>query len=595
MVASIWMLLVGRVVPDGPKGPADASDADVGFHVRGGQDAWPVPERSRAEARPQRRSGLRGVVRSLHGRASGASVTVNWLDAEFLSLAPATVQCDEKGRFSVPLPTDARIVGAEVVARHVALGIGREQVFGFPRDVTIKLRRPNAILGRLEPPPGRRVNFDLYPVYAGAQVLLPAVRLANAHSEEQGAFVLEVLESGDFVLSIRSADFARVFMPVTIERGTRLDVGTIRTVPSGQLVGVVESRFGPVSEATVEVDPIVEDRLSQVESETLEAVTDPDGRFRFDGIGPGLFRLRVSARSEVLGVHWGVEWTGDRVVRIEPSQEHESRIALEGALLRTSVLLPGGEPAAGARVTVDGLGLTADAHGRCRVLVPVGKPVRVHAALSGWRGSSLKLESVQDDTSVRLQLGASTPTGRLVLWPSADVGAMGVGFFRKGALYPRMARNLYRRGDDPFELEIEAGNWIVEARPGGPWVGFSGTFIPFRAELLVEENKTHRLDVPVLVGARLRLAIVDSGGRSIDAECTLHDGAERRVPVQYMARGTAGLELRTDRVPAAPVVTIHPVLPGGRYRLEVLAHGRLVERWIDLVDGAEHFERIVVE
>jgi RNA polymerase sigma factor (sigma-70 family) len=161
-------------------------------------------------------------------------------------------------------------------------------------DVTLVRPRPPTVMGRVTSR-GQAVAGALVELGFGPDVGSPWITLASARADIAGNYEIRHLDAGTFYL--RASNGQSPSGPVEAELGWNHAQLVDLALPTGHVRGRVTSQGGDAPLADIEVrlsDPAVELR-SGYDPLRLETRTDADGRFRFDGIEPGTWKLQAGS------------------------------------------------------------------------------------------------------------------------------------------------------------------------------------------------------------------------------------------------------------------------------------------------------------
>jgi protocatechuate 3,4-dioxygenase beta subunit len=170
--------------------------------------------------------------------------------------------------------------------------------------VLVKLSRGSGIRGRVldamssRPIPDVRVTAET----AGGQVRMPMLDLLNGGggvpTDADGQFEIDGLSQGRYVVSAEHPDFSDASQLVEVKEG--LAAAELRLQAGGALGGVVMSETRrALPGAQVVLEPAGEGGLGgrrMIMDEGKAAVSDAQGRFRFDHLTSGRYRVIASLR-----------------------------------------------------------------------------------------------------------------------------------------------------------------------------------------------------------------------------------------------------------------------------------------------------------
>ncbi len=287
--------------------------------------------------------------------ASGATIVVDPRNAEPFPEERAMLElvADAEGRFAVE-PFDAQryaLARFDVVARADADGgafwVARAADVAKGSELVLTLGLGHVLAGRVVDDRGRPLRaFTVSAApYEHAERGRFGDRVVVACEDESGAFALSGLFAGRWFVAVRAAGHADA-------RSTFVDVpgasATIALERLGSVAGrVVDASGAPVEGAYVHGVSRMEQAWRPplaLESRT----TGADGRFRVDGVVPGVYLVSADGSEET-------------ALRVGPG-EHVDELALvldRSASIEGVARLASGELAAGAELTLSG-GATID-------------------------------------------------------------------------------------------------------------------------------------------------------------------------------------------------------------------------------------------
>lgn len=241
----------------------------------------------------------------------------------------------------------------------------------------------------------------------------PGQGMRLAQPDYEGAFVFEGLAAGDWRIAAMHPSRGQVMLeePVTVTSGSEASVEL--EFPSGGLTlrGVVLRADEPVAGVMVS--------LSSPEKPFVGSTpTAHDGRFRFEGLEPGNYRLRVTSRfGASLHHEESLELTTDREVVVELASD-----VLEGRVIDDLEL----RPLAGVRVSLVPAGeaqeslvlfrdeTTTDATGAFRfAAVPPGS-WRLEAVEPGYARAELQVEISEGVAPQAVEVRLSPAEGAVI-------------------------------------------------------------------------------------------------------------------------------------------------------------------------------------
>lgn len=216
---------------------------------------------------------------------------------------PDEEEADAEGRF-VLAGLDEGLYQLMAHAR----GFGRELVEAEARrgaaPITVTLKPAGTIRGRVLDPEGRPIRS--FRVNARTPEQRSFGSFASGSAEDDGAFLMEDVAEGNYVLEIASSDFvAKILSNVAVAPGGVTDVGAVRLERGARLRGTVTDSAGaPVAGATVRVRAGGQRFISPFDS---GQTTDGSGAFEIDGLSEGRVDVIASHPSYADGRVEGVE------------------------------------------------------------------------------------------------------------------------------------------------------------------------------------------------------------------------------------------------------------------------------------------------
>ena len=283
--------------------------------------------------RPPPRFTLSGQVNdSGGGPIAGARllVTGTW-DAVF------AVVTDAQGRYR--LPVASWVSGVQVEASgyaFTATGLLRADA-DITRDFS--LAPPARLAGTVVSGPGSSpvagVEVRVIPTRAAGATRLES----SARTDAEGRFAIEDLPAGEYRLFARQGALVTP-KPVSFDPAPGAAEQTELVEPGVAVRGRLTAANGPgIADAGVY---LLEDGVAAAEAPLASAETDGSGRFAFEAVGAGRYRLAVSARGFAVR---------DRVVDVHASSRFELALVADAlTLVRGVVVTSQGRPGVGARL-----------------------------------------------------------------------------------------------------------------------------------------------------------------------------------------------------------------------------------------------------
>lgn len=214
-------------------------------------------------------ASVSGVVVDERGdRVPEAYVTINAVDDSWRD----SVTADARGEFTLPAIATGKHTLYGSSNRHVATPEQLVEHDGVHplTGVVVRVSLGAEVAGRVVDAAGKPV--------AGA-----TIRGASAETDADGRFLATGLEPGELTLSAQLASRASAEKKVTVAAGKRAEVELV--LRESSLAGrVVDSRNTPIVEATLWAK-------ATDDSNTFFATSDDYGKFDFEGIPPGEYRI----------------------------------------------------------------------------------------------------------------------------------------------------------------------------------------------------------------------------------------------------------------------------------------------------------------
>jgi hypothetical protein len=210
--------------------------------------------------------------------------------------------------------------------------------------IEVRLRRPGGVIGRVVFPPD--APADLVPEVTLRALEdttpLPAVHSRRIASEDLRIRVGPVTPAA-YAVSVVAGEWRADRERVVVGEAPPTDLGDVVLSRGGAVEGTVRVGGTPAAGVPVEVLRYLPGGMAE---SAARARTGPDGRYRVGGLRAGPHSVAVRPQDRPLvEAPFGSAPGGTGALDVE--------VPL-GARLAVRVLLPGGEPAAGARVTVSG-------------------------------------------------------------------------------------------------------------------------------------------------------------------------------------------------------------------------------------------------
>lgn len=375
--------------------------------------------------------------------------------------------------------------------------------------VDVRLSRGAILRGQVvdastsRPVPGASVSAS-----SGEGVRGPALALLGGDgtlTDADGRYEIGGLEAGRHRISVRHADYAEAVE--VVEAAPDPGTGpTVRLSRGGSLSGTVVTTAGqPVPGASV--DLMASGEAGFMGGGGQETQTDDAGRFRFDRLQPGRYRLRATVRGGPTASTEAVLAPGspaaDAVLTVAGGARLRGRVTgLPDAARGAVTLMATGREgyAASGRAAADGSFEFAG--------VPAG-PLTVRATsgdlLGGQRSAVAQTTIAEGQTEATLDVvfeGSFSIAGRVTRRGAAVPGVLVVASLRAGG-----GRNGTASTDESGRYRVEGlveGTYMVSANPLGGGGG------PQTKTAEVKGDTTVDFEIPT---ARLAGVVVESGSR----------------------------------------------------------------------------------
>lgn len=265
----------------------------------------------------------------------------------------------------------------------------------------------------------------------------------------EGMYRVDHVRAGSVVVTARLSGSSRTVQEqVTIEEGEVEVAVDLEFVDGYVLTGTVYKTGEPLDGLSLS--------LTKTGGVSINATTDGEGRFRFEGLEEGGYEIRTSGWGTSIQYRQDIELTGDDDIRID----------LEVARLAGQVVDDDGQPISSAFLLLDREGKqsfteTSDSLGRFDFGDTSVGVWQLTARRSGYAGDpiTVELEAGQVKDDVRLELRAvrgilldvKRQDGRSL--SSVSVGFLGASVSQGGGML---------QGDD-------AGRFVVDTLPDGTW------------------------------------------------------------------------------------------------------------------------------
>jgi hypothetical protein len=246
------------------------------------------------------------------------------------------VDSDGDGRYRLRLPAGVHKVRVEADG-YAGAAASIELLAALSRDFALQPA------GRIS---GRVVSADRREPIAGAEVVAhpeewrPSLSPPTATTNDQGRFVITSLPPGSYRITARTEGMRGAFdRSVGLEATDAVDDVEIAMRPTVTLRGQVTSVSGrPIGQARLTLSE--PDRPGRLFGPSPSTLTDDEGRYLFEGVAPGRYRLAVSA--------------SDHAAHAEPialrTAESRDVVLTNAAVVSGLVLKTNGKPAANAWV-----------------------------------------------------------------------------------------------------------------------------------------------------------------------------------------------------------------------------------------------------
>lgn len=244
-------------------------------------------------------------------------------------------------------PGDWRIEVAILDENGVATSLRNAQDFQIApgedtREVVVKIDGGGSVRGvvRLNdasgpPVPGARISF-VPPTYVGGSSSQPGnnLNIPDALTDEHGAFLAVGIAPGDYKLVIERDDLVSDGpVPINVPPTGQTDPLTIIVRQGAVLYGVVRDSQGGL-DAGADIQAGTQN-ASGTAIMRFHKTTDAEGRYRFDGLWPGVYFIHVRSR----GVY------DSRELPLEPGEQRELNFEPTDKVLVTGHITLNGRPA----------------------------------------------------------------------------------------------------------------------------------------------------------------------------------------------------------------------------------------------------------
>ena len=396
----------------------------------------------------------------------------------------------------------------------------------------VALETGASIRGRVTGPDGRAVP--------DASVSASGDGGKAAETDENGAYELTGIASGDVEVVASKSGYRTARRTVEARPGTRLDL----TLSSGlALRGLVVSGDAPVPHASVSASS----RATDADSQT--ATTDAGGRFTLRGLAPGRYSVTAS----------GPDGASAELDDVDVATAGSLRLVLERTpttvLTGTVVGIADGRSSLPFMVMVmvrsaDGPSARgmADASGAFRVEGAPTGPVTVTGQAIASFGSNRTSESKE----LILVAGVESTT---ILEFRDDLTVSGT-VTRAGREVPGTHVSFRQEGEGPSARTDVEGRYRVNLAPGPYTVRVIGAGISYEAQYLAQESGTFDIDV---TGAVLRGRTLEAGTArplaGVDVSLWPVGGSDNRPSQELKSNAGGGFEATSVREGRYRIVT----------------------------------------
>lgn len=385
----------------------------------------------------------------------------------------------------------------------------------------------------------------------------------------------------------RGAEIAGRVQLAGHEISARLEAGWVAEPTS--LVNLGEFRLAWISD--------------RVEWAEVEARTDAKGAYRFSGLSEGKFFIVVSkleAKPEVLFL-----LSEERRSRLVDAPNHSADIELEGAWASIEVVgLPPEDRKFTLQLAATGSHNVVSREDRhVEVLTDPESKLEVRASSGDFQSEKheMAMPTVGERKSGVVSLSRKpVKTSGMLRVTLATEGSSppeqaGFGLFPEGTSlseYPVWSEDL-EGPSGVFELlDIPAGGYTLEARPGGTWDGREGLYLRPRAEIVVTKDGESSLRLEARFGGRARVSALDGESSFVSVACEIRDAQERVLPNTFVWWGEQSVTDSPMTSSEGPAV-IDPPLPSGTYRFTFTRADRVQTEIVKIVAGKTIDVRVV--
>ena len=311
---------------------------------------------------------------------------------------------------------------------------------------------------------------------------------------------------------------------------------------------------------------------------------DEQGRFRFAGLAPGVHTVDPAhARSARLPhlTHAASEGLAQEVT----APAADLVLEIGGAVLEVRVV-GAGQPVVDAEIEIEtggrGLFVRTNEESVARFLVVPSAPCTLRVRKEGFHDGALQITAGAARTTevATVELLPAAPAPKLfVSFTGPHVQAVEQAAFslEDPAEPGRMALDRYLRDEEKTGTyrvpDVKPGRYRLTVRPGeGMWGAF-GYFLPEVLEVVIPTEGEERLEIPLRLGGRLRIAARDAQGALLEADCEIRDASGETLAVKFTAQAETMATTGVGRLGALSPSIVGPPLPAGSYTIELSLDG----------------------